>query len=274
MKAKCHVDFDSAPSFIRLPNPGHTIDEKVAEIAAYFKRSGFNKAVIGLSGGVDSALAAALTAEAIGSKNLIAVRLPYEHINDRSTIIAEAVAQSMGLPDANLVTIDITEQVNSVWEQVKVYPGGDGRLRIGNIAARMRMVVLMDQSAIHHALLVGTENLTEHYLSYFTMGGDNVSSFEPIRNNWKTQVFQMAAAIGSPDEVLSRDPSAEFWVGQTDEKELRVPYAKMDIILACEFVNFRERAEDNGVTAQEKAIVLEHVNKVVGKRDTPYILSR
>lgn len=267
-----HIPAAKIPDFLRLtPDDLRAMErDKVVRLREYFTDSGYKHAVIGLSGGVDSALSCALIVAALGGGRVYPVRLPYHRNNDESMAIALEVADRLGVPEENLLTVDITASVSVSAEMMSAFEGGDPKLRLGNIAARTRMIALMDLCSAYGALLVGTENLTEHYLAYFTIGGDQISSVEPIRDLWKTQVFQLGAHLGLPESVLNRAPSAELWPGQTDEDELMVPYLHADIVLAC------DRAGNDpcqyGVTADEAARVRAHVCKMAGKRDAPHIL--
>jgi len=270
MSKKSYIDVSDLPDFLKLANLMALINDKVLEITEYFRVSGFTKAVIGLSGGIDSALAAALAVRALGPENVITVRLPYESNNDKSLMIAKEIADFLKIPKENQLTVDITESVNRTWCFVEGIPRGNEKLRVGNIAARMRMIILMDVSAAYTALLVGTENKTEEYLAYFTIGGDQISSIEPSKNLWKVQVFQLALALDLPESVLSRAPSAELWQGQTDEGELDLTYVQIDTVLAAHDGDFDPK--EYGISAEIEQKVLNHVEKVTGKREAPYIL--
>jgi NAD+ synthase len=181
---------------------------------------GFSKAVIGLSGGIDSALSAFLAAEAIGPQNVLAVRMPYRTSSEGSLSDAQKVIDQLGLPS---LTIPITPMVEPLFEQ---FPDMNA-MRRGNIMARQRMIVLYDQSAAWNGLVIGTSNKTEALLGYTTLYGDSAAALQPIEDLYKTQVRQLARAMNVPSSVLEKAPSADLWEGQTDEGELGYTYAEV-----------------------------------------------
>lgn len=185
---------------------------------------GLKKAVIGLSGGIDSALSAFLTAEAIGPENLLAVRMPYRTSSPDSLADAQAVIDQLGLPS---LTIPITPMVEPLIEQF----ADMSAKRKGNIMARQRMIVLYDQSAAWNGLVIGTSNKTEALLGYTTLFGDSAAALQPIEDLYKTQVRQLSAALNMPQSVQKKAPSADLWAGQTDEGELGYTYAEVDRML-------------------------------------------
>ncbi len=185
---------------------------------------GFQRAVIGLSGGIDSALSAYLVAEAIGPENVLAVRMPYKLSSQASLDDAQAVIDALGIQSD---TVDITPMVDPLLER---FPDAS-KLRQGNIMARMRMVVLYDQSVAFNGLVIGTSNKTETLLGYTTIFGDNAAAVQPITDLYKAQVRQLFAALGGPASVLEKAPSADLWVGQTDEDELGYTYNLADQVL-------------------------------------------
>lgn len=272
-----YIDVRRIPSFLRLKKRvvASVTRGKIAGLRTYFRNSGYGKAVIGLSGGIDSAVSLALAARALGAENVFAFMLPYEKLNDKSMMIAEEVARSVGLPRGNLLTIDITKTVRTAWESALCGRRGRLVLRLGNMAARQRMIYLMDAASALDALVVGTENRTEHAIAYYTIGGDNISNFEPFLDLWKTQVFQVGEWLKLPASVLDRAPSAELWEGQTDEKELEVPYSVIDTVLAGTYdegMTTEEIVERCGIALADAEKVLAHVKKMRGKRECPFQL--
>lgn len=187
-------------------------------------KAGFQRAVIGLSGGIDSALSAYLTAEALGPQNVLAIRMPYRSSAPSSLSDAQAVIDALGMQSD---TVDITPMVDPLLAR---FPGITP-LRQGNIMARMRMIVLYDQSAAFGGLVVGTSNKTESLLGYSTIYGDNAAALQPLGDLYKTQVRQLSAALGIPRGVLEKAPSADLWEGQTDEGELGFTYELADQLL-------------------------------------------
>ncbi len=200
----------------------HTILVRFLRDAVY--KVGFSRAVIGLSGGIDSALAAYLVAEAIGPQNVLALRMPYRTSSPDSLADAQAVIDALGLKSD---TVDITPMVDPLLAR---FPDANN-VRRGNIMARMRMVVLYDQSAAFGGLVIGTSNKTETLLGYSTVYGDNAAGVQPIADLYKTQVRQLGRALGLPPSILNKPPSADLWAGQTDEDELGFTYETADQVL-------------------------------------------
>lgn len=188
------------------------------------QESGRSGLVVGLSGGIDSAVAAALAVEALGAARVRGYMLPYATSSAASVADAQAVAACLGLP---VEKIDITPMADAFLAGVPA----DARLRRGNVMARCRMIVLYDRSAQHDALVLGTGNRTEALLGYTTMYGDNACALNPIGQLYKTEVRLLAADFGLPAAVLTKAPSADLWAGQSDEDELGVSYAEVDRLL-------------------------------------------
>lgn len=185
---------------------------------------GFERAIIALSGGLDSALVVYLIAEAIGPENVLAIRMPYKTSSPDSLADAQAVVDALGV---RCDTVDITPMVDPLLAR---FPDAS-TLRRGNIMARMRMVVLYDQSAASGGLVIGTSNKTETLLGYSTIYGDNAAAVQPIADLYKAQVRQLAAALDLPPSILTKPPSADLWAGQTDEDELGFTYDLADQVL-------------------------------------------
>lgn len=281
-----YINSKDIPDVLRL-DPDEIkeiIESKVRNIREHFVTSNYHqRAVIGLSGGIDSALSATLAALALGTGNVFAVRLPYQHCNDESMVIAEKIVRAIGIPSENLLTVDITDAVGAtVKSMIKLLGWEDddkmANIRQGNMTARERMKVLMDICTAKRALLIGTENRTEELLAYFTIGGDSISHIEPIQDLWKTQVFQLAAAIKTPigrhlpKSVLDRAPSAELWEGQTDEGELDFSYLAADMVLALteEGKTPREISRDASIPMRVVNKILRRVQITKRKRHAPY----
>lgn len=187
-------------------------------------RTGLSHAVVGLSGGIDSALSCTLAAEALGPENVLAVRMPYKSSSPDSLAHAQQVIDKTGVQS---LTVDITPMVDPLFEY---FPDMNERRR-GNAMARERMIVLYDRSEAFGGLVVGTGNKTEILLGYTTLYGDSASALNPLGDLYKTQVRQLARALGVPDEIIQKPPSADLWQGQTDEGELGYTYADVDKLL-------------------------------------------
>jgi NAD+ synthase len=185
--------------------------------------NGFERVVLGLSGGADSAVVAALCTRALGPDCVHAYMMPYKSSSGASRSDAEEVARSLGiLPEV----AEITPVADAYFE------GRDlSRLRKGNVFARVRMLTIFDMAAARNALVAGTSNKTETFLGYSTWYGDSACSFQPIADLYKTQLWQLASWLRLPDCVISKAPSADLWPGQTDEEELGIEYVVADRIL-------------------------------------------
>lgn len=202
----------------------HVADRAAAFIRERMAAARRDAAVIGLSGGIDSAVSAFLTVRAVGADKLTAFMLPCRTSSAASLADGRLVADALGIEHE---VIEITPMVDAYFER---YPDAD-RMRRANFMARQRMAVLYDQSERLDALVVGTGNLTEALLGYTTMWGDMACAFNPIGGLYKTQVRRLAAWLGVPEPVCARPPTADLWPGQTDEGELGFTYEEADQIL-------------------------------------------
>jgi NAD+ synthase len=199
-------------------------------------RAGFNRAVINLSGGLDSSLSCYLAVEAMGSENVLAIRLPYKSSAPDSLEHAQLVIDALGVQS---LTIPITDMADAL---ISRFPDMS-RVRQGNIMARLRMIVLYDQSAVFRGLAVGTGNKTEILLGYTTLYGDSACAINPLGDLYKTQIRQLARAIGIPAVIIDKPPTADLWKGQTDEGELGFTYEEVDQLLYL-LVDQRYKPED------------------------------
>ncbi len=186
---------------------------------------GLSRGVLGLSGGIDSALVAYLAAEALGPENVHACVMPYRTSNPESEAHARLVVEDLGI---HHVVIEITPMVDPYFA---LFPDADN-LRRGNKMARERMTILFDHSAAFSALVLGTSNKTELLLGYGTLYGDMASALNPIGDIYKTQVWQLAEEMGVPQVIIEKKPSADLWAGQTDEQELGFTYREVDELLS------------------------------------------
>lgn len=208
-------------------DPKETVENLVRFISEAFKDAGFSRAVVALSGGVDSATSCALTVRALGAENVYPLLLPYGSLNHQGVIDARLVINALKIPLSNVSEIDIKPLVDPLFSLDKDVD----HVRKGNAMARMRMVVIFDAAKKKKALVMGTENKTEHYLGYFTRFGDEASDIEPLRNLYKTQVYKLAEFLGIPEPILVKKPTAGLWEGQTDEGEFGFSYKEADEIL-------------------------------------------
>lgn len=245
-------------------------------IRGQLRQAGFERAVLGLSGGIDSALVAYLVAEAIGADRLLCVMLPYSTSSPASRGDAEEVVRRLGCASE---LVKITPMVDGYFGADGV-PGAAGPegldaapLRRGNLMARMRMSVLYDRSVTWRGLVVGTGNKTESLIGYTTLFGDSACAFNPIGDLYKSQVRQLSAAIGVPDEIISKAPSADLWPGQTDETEAGFSYPVLDRLLFWR-IDKRRSVEECVALGYDLAMV-ERVDRMIAgaefKRQVPPI---
>lgn len=188
------------------------------------RKVGVSKVILGLSGGIDSALVAFIAAEALGPENVHTICMPYKSSNPESEAHARLVADACGV---NFAVTPITAMVDGYFD---MFPDADN-MRRGNKMARERMTILFDHSAQLRALVLGTSNKTELLLGYGTLYGDMASALNPIGDIYKTQVWQLSRAMEIPLAVIEKQPSADLWAGQTDEEELGFSYRQVDELL-------------------------------------------
>ncbi|HEY7897564.1 MAG TPA: NAD+ synthase [Gemmatimonadaceae bacterium] len=237
----------------------------VAFLRAEFKRRGFEKAVVGMSGGVDSAVTGFLCARALGAGNTTAVRMPYRTSSPESLEHAELVIDTLGLDTR---TVDISAAVDGYFAHE---PDADGSRR-GNVMARMRMIVLFDLSAKNRALPVGTGNKTERLFGYFTWHADDSPPINPLGDLFKTQVWELARFLGVPDVIISKPASADLIQGQTDERDFGISYAKADEILNWLLTGYSpEEIVAHGFAASDVEIVRKRLGSTHWKRKLPTV---
>jgi NAD+ synthase len=231
-----------------------------------FRHAGFTRGVIGLSGGVDSALSAFLAAQALGASNLLTLFMPWKDSDPLSRRHAGLVAGQLGTSHRE---IDISPQIEKYFE---LFPEAD-RLRRGNKMARERMAILFDHSAAFNGLVVGTSNRTETLLGYGTLFGDTACSINPLAGLLKTEVFQLAAAVGVPREIVEKAPTADLWAGQTDEDELGFAYRDVDRLLSLKLDGKLSEAELGaaGFDADFIKKVTDMVDRFEFKRKPPLV---
>jgi NAD+ synthase len=227
------------------------------------RRRGFHRAVVGLSGGVDSSLTAFLCARALGPENVYGVRMPYRTSSKESLEHAQLVVDTLGIPCR---TIEITDAVDGY---LQFEPEADARRR-GNVMARMRMIVLFDLSAKLNALPVGTGNKTERLFGYFTWHADDSPPVNPLGDLYKTQVWALARYVGVPEVIINKPASADLIVGQTDEGDFGISYPKADRILYYLLKGYRaERLVEMGFPEVEVRLVKGKLDSTHWKRHLP-----
>ena len=198
--------------------------ELVEFLRESFKKAGFSKAVLGLSGGIDSALVAYLLRDALGKENVLAIMMPYKSSNPDSLNHAKLVIEDLKI---NSKTIEITDMIDAYFKNEKEASS----LRMGNKMARERMSILFDYSSKENALVVGTSNKTEIYLGYSTQFGDSACALNPIGDLYKTNIWDLSRYLKIPNELIEKKPSADLWEGQTDEQEMGLTYKEADQVL-------------------------------------------
>lgn len=252
------------------------LQEKAQEIENWIKKTvqeaGFEKVVIAVSGGVDSATSLFLSIRAMDVENVYALLLPHGQLSKEALDHGNVVATVAGLAKDHVFTRDIEPGVEKLLEQVEAKDVTD--VRRGNMMARVRMIYLFDLAKSLNALVVGTENKTEHYLGYFTRFGDEASDMEPIRNLYKTQVFELAKYLGVPKEIITKAPSANLWEGQSDEGEFGFSYIDADKVLSMAFDQGMRNGDIMKAGVDEKVVknVLEFVQKNNFKHHLPHVL--
>ncbi len=221
---------------LKIKDKQFIIDVLTNFIADEIRKAGFKKAVIGLSGGVDSSFTAFLAQRALGSENVIGISLPYRTTSKSSKEDARLIGDVLGI---EFHEIDISQQVDAYF---KLFPDAD-RIRRGNKMARERMSILYDFAHANEALVVGTSNKSESLIGYCTRWGDGAHDIDPLGDLYKTQIWELAEYIGVPERIVKKKPSADLWPGQTDEGEIGMTYHILDQILFC-YVDLRLQRDD------------------------------
>jgi NAD+ synthase len=214
---------DSLPADLRI-NPELVTEILTRFIRVEIRRAGFGRAVVGLSGGIDSSVVTYLAARALGPENVLAVTIPYKTSSEETRRDSAEVVKRLGVQTIN---VPITAQIDAYFTQ---FPDA-AKLRLANKCARERMTVLYDQSAAFSALVAGTSNKSELLLGYGTQFGDMASAINPIGDLYKTQLYVLAEYLGVPETILKKTPTGDLWVGQTDEGELGFSYAEVDRLM-------------------------------------------
>lgn len=240
--------------------------ELVEFLRESFKKVGFSKAVLGLSGGIDSALVAYLLRDALGKENVLAIMMPYKSSNPDSLNHAKLVIEDLGI---NSKTIEITDMIDAYFKNEKEATS----LRMGNKMARERMSILFDYSSKENALVVGTSNKTEIYLGYSTQFGDSACALNPIGDLYKTNIWDLSRYLKIPNELIEKKPSADLWEGQTDEQEMGLTYKEADQVL-YRMLEENKKVEEVLAEGFNKDLVdniLRRMNRSEYKRRMPLI---
>lgn len=238
-------------------------------IRKFVQKAGARGVVLGLSGGLDSAVTAALCAKALGPEHVLALILPYKSSSKKDQEDAGTVIKTLGIEG---MTISITASVDGYFENIDDDPSW---LRIGNKAARERMAILYDQAQNREYLVAGTSNKTEWLLGYFTLWGDMAAAFEPLGDLYKTQVRELGRLLAVPESILEKPPTADLWPGQTDEAEIGVPYDLIDTILYAYVEKGLSQQEimDMGLPQQEIHTVVKMMKQTAFKRRLPHVFT-
>ena len=221
-----------------LDIPG-TAEQIIAFLKRMVTNAGFSRVVVAVSGGIDSATAVTLATAALGPEAVFALSLPYQNWHIESGGRAGRLLNQLHIPASHIREIDIAPMVEAFIRSVGIQPQQVNspanedldRVRLGNIMARVRMITLFDYAKELSALVLGTENKSEHYLGYYTRFGDEASDIEPLRNLYKTELYRLAGHLGIPEEIREAVPTAGLWPGQSDEGQFGFTYETADKIL-------------------------------------------
>lgn len=255
-------------NILHLASPQREVEKITDFIQSILKRAHKENVVIAVSGGIDSALSLSLLTKSIDNKNIYPLLLPYK---DQGMADAKKLLEHLEIPTENISEVNISEIVDQVIKTQGI--GEKEELRMGNIMARSRMIVVYDLAKKLNALVCGTENKSEKHLGYFTRFGDEASDFEPIVHLYKTQVRQLVDHLQLPEIFLDKAPSAGLWKNQTDEQELGFSYADADLII--DQIYFDKMALDSFLTnfdINEDTVdkVINRVESVSFKLQVPY----
>lgn len=233
--------------------------------------SKFSRLVIAVSGGIDSATCLLLATKAIGRQNIFPLILPYRSLSTEGTRTTQEVLEVAQIPSENVELIDITNSVNN-WLTTLDLEASD-MIRVGNIMARSRMIAIFDRAKKHHALVLGTENKSEHLLGYFTRFGDSASDIEPIQHLYKTQVYKLAKYLGVPNSIYNRAPTAGLWSRQTDEGEFGFTYQVADQVLHAIYEQklTSKQLVKKGFTKLDVNKILQRAKANAFKHDLPHL---
>jgi len=254
---------------LQLENPEQEVQRIVSFIQQTFAAQNIEHAVIAVSGGIDSALALSLLARSLPNNQIFPIFLPYKN---QSMQDAKTICDWNNIPVTNLFEKNIGDSIDLIAQRSDVVVP----LRLGNIMARVRMILTYDLAKEKHALVCGTENKSEKYLGYFTRFGDEASDIEPIQHLYKRQIRQLAKVIGLPQHIIEKQPTAGLWEGQSDEQELGFSYEDADKVL--ELLIDQNISENeipsllSEVSSQTIQKILQRVRSQRFKHEVPYRL--
>lgn len=254
-------------------NDNLSIDSKIESakivefIKATLKEQVFENVVIGLSGGIDSAVCLSLLEKSLPAQNIFVAHLYYfkSQINSLKSFLKKT-----NLPPENIYNLSIKTAVDELAKTLFPTSGRENRIRFGNIMARTRMIILYDLAKKHNALVCGTENKSEFLLGYFTRFGDEAADLEPIKHLYKTQVYQLANYFNLPKKIIDSPPTAGLWADQTDEKDFGFSYQEADGVLHLYFDEKKSLAEINSSEFPNAQKIIAWANKNFYKRHLPY----
>ena len=253
---------------LKLSHPDQAIGQIAEFLRKTFAQAGKTKAVVAVSGGIDSAVSLTLLTQALGAGDVFPVFLPY---HDQDTTDAKEIAQWNEIDPQNWREINIGPVVDQLQETLLI--DAADKVRLGNVMARTRMIAVFDLAKKLDGLVCGTENKSEHYLGYFTRFGDGASDIEPLINLYKTQVKELARELRIPDKFITKIPSAGLWTGQTDEQELGFSYEDADKVMMQLIDQEKEPEEIKNVDQKIVKQVIVQVNRMRFKHEVPYTLN-
>jgi len=245
------------------------VEQEVGNICRFIKKvlqkNKHEKVILGLSGGIDSAVCLYLLQQVVSPKNIFVVHSYYskDHLKD----VQELLKQTQ-IPSENINLISIKPLVAKFTKTLKI----TGKIRLGNIMARVRMILLYDLAKKEKALVCGTENKSEHYLGYFTRFGDAASDFEPIQHLYKTQVYELAKYLKIPEKIIAKPPTAGLWKNQTDEEELGFTYHEADQVIQLYFEQKKTVKEITALGFSNASDIIKKIHSNHFKHEVPYTL--
>lgn len=247
-----------------------TETEKITSfIKDVLKRQGFKNVVIGLSGGIDSAVCLSLLEKSIAPQSIFVAHLYYFKSQINSLL---PLLKKINIPQKNIYNISIKNIVDKLKKTIGLTKASrDYHIRLGNIMARTRMIALYDLAKKHNGLVCGTENKSEFLLGYFTRFGDEASDLEPIRHLYKTQVFKLADYLNIPNEIINLPPTAGLWANQTDEADFGFSYEEADAVLYLYFDKKESLSEIISKKYPNSEKIIRWVRKNSFKRHLPHI---